>query len=131
MRENQINRIVLRQMKEVFYKDKTKPYIDWMGYPITDFNKPSYHHISKASDLKKNNHSSVATFDNGAYLGKTSHEILHRIEQVDKDLYDEWNYLFTVINRMRVYPIDDVLRMINCLKDATEELMYEKNKRIM
>jgi hypothetical protein len=101
-----------------------------MGYLITEENKPSYHHIVKAEELKKNNESDEATIENGAYLGKVSHEMLHQIELLDHDLYESWNYLFLIINRMGIYPIPDVWKMVYNLRDISENLLYnDKNSK--
>lgn len=130
MRKNiKINNEILKQMKKIYYS-KNKEYIDWMGFKITEINKPSYHHITKAEDLRKNNESDIATIDNGAYLGKKSHELLHKIEHLDKDLYDSWNYLFLIINKMETYPIDDVLTIIFELQEKSINLVEEKTKKI-
>lgn len=130
MRKNiKINNEILKQMKKIYYS-KNKEYIDWMGFKITEINKPSYHHITKAEDLRKNNESDIATIDNGAYLGKKSHELLHKIEYLDKDLYDSWNYLFLIINKMETYPIDDVLTIIFELQEKSINLVEEKTKKI-
>ena len=48
-----LNNTILKQMKKMYYPKGTN-YIDWMGFKITDINKPSYHHIEKAVDLRKN-----------------------------------------------------------------------------
>ena len=90
---------ILHTMKEIYYPNKTNNY-DWMGYLITDLNKPTYHHIIKACELRRDSLSSIATLENGAYLGKLSHEKLHRIENVDIDLYNEWNILFREIKKL-------------------------------
>ena len=127
MRRNiKLNNEVLKQMKKIYYP-KNKEYIDWMGFKITEVNKPSYHHIKKAEDLRKENESDIATINNGAYLGKKSHELLHKIEYLDKDLYDSWNYLFLVINKMNTYPIDDVLKIMFELQEKSINLVEEKN----
>ena len=122
-----LNNEVLKQMKKIYYP-KNKEYIDWMGFKVTDINKPSYHHITKAETLKSQNESADATLENGAYLGKKSHEMLHKIENIDKDLYDAWNYLFLLINKMKCYPIDDVWKMVYQLNKKSIELL-EKNCR--
>ena len=125
-----LNNEILKQMKKIYYP-KNKEYIDWMGFKITDENKPSYHHITKAEILRKNNEEDEATLENGAYLGKKSHEMLHKIENIDKDLYDAWNHLFLLINKMKCYPIDDVLKMIYELKNKSINLLDENiNKNI-
>ena len=122
-----LNNEVLKQMKKIYY-NCDKEYIDWMGFKITEENKPSYHHITKKEDLKRNNENFDATIENGAYLGKKSHELLHKIEIIDKDLYDSWNYLFLLINKMKTYPIDDVLNMIYELQEKTLEVNNEKRE---
>ena len=122
-----LNNEVLKKMKKIYYP-KDKPYIDWMGFKITEENKPSYHHITKAEDLRKSHESDIATLENGAYLGKKSHELLHKIEKIDKDLYDAWNYVFLLINKMGVYPIDDVIDMIYDLQEKSKNLIEEKRK---
>ena len=129
MRRNiKLNNEVLKQMKKIYYP-KNKEYIDWMGFKITEINKPSYHHIKKAEDLRKENESDIATISNGAYLGKKSHELLHKIEHLDKELYDSWNYLFLIINKMNTYPIDDVLKIIFELQEKSINLINEQNKK--
>ena len=83
-KRSELNRITLNNMKSIYY-DKKYPYIDWMGYLITEENKPSYHHIIKQADLKKEKKETYATVENGAYLGKHSHEMLHHVEIIDKE----------------------------------------------
>lgn len=120
---------VLKRMRSIYYGN-ISPRYDWMGYLITEENKPSYHHIVKAEVLKKNNESDEATIENGAYLGKVSHEMLHQIELLDHDLYESWNYLFLIINRMGIYPIPDVWKMVYNLRDISENLLYnDKNSK--
>lgn len=122
-----LNNEILKQMKKIYYP-KDKEYLDWMGFKIDDINKLSYHHIIKAEDLRGNNESDLATISNGAYLGKKSHELLHRIENKDKDLYEAWNYIFLVINKMNSYPIDDIWKIIFELQEKS--LMLEKNNKV-
>ena len=129
MKKNEIHRYVLKEMKGIFYP-KGARYIDWMGYPITNENKPSYHHIKKVEELKRDNYDSKATVENGAILGKRSHEILHHLEYEDYELYECWNYLFRVINDMRTYPIDDVWCMVNKLKNRTNDVLNSKGKTL-
>ncbi len=119
-----MKREVLHQIKKKYYGKGLK-YLDWMGYPITNDNNPSYHHIVKAEDLRAEGKSDEATVENGAYLGKISHEKLHVIEMLDQELYDCWNDLFLMINRMSMYPIEDVWKMIFLLQEKTEKLLEE------
>ena len=71
-----------------------------------------------------------ASVENGAYLGKHSHELLHHIEIFDKDLYDAWNYIFLVINKMKCYPIPVVWDIIHDLQRQTEELFQKDSKTL-
>ena len=119
--------LILKKMKYIYYKDISKR-IDWMGYLITEDNKPSYHHIIKKEKLKRINESIDATVENGAYLGKRSHEMLHKIELIDHDLYECWNDLFLIINRMNIYPIKDVWNMVFKLRDLSEKAINEHKK---
>ena len=119
--------LILKKMKYIYYKDISKR-IDWMGYLITEDNKPSYHHIIKKEELKRINESIDATVENGAYLGKRSHEMLHKIEIIDHELYECWSDLFLIINRMNIYPIKDVWNMVFKLRDLSEKTINEHKK---
>ena len=116
--------LVLKAMKKIYYNDMSTRY-DWMGNLITEDNKPSYHHIVKREELLRQGESIEATVDNGAYLGKRSHELLHRIEQIDYDLYICWNDLFLMINRMGCFPPNHVWELIFHLKDITNDVINE------
>ncbi|MBQ9024570.1 MAG: hypothetical protein IJ105_05035 [Bacilli bacterium] len=125
-----LNNEILKQMKIIYYQ-KNCQYIDWMGFRITQENKPSYHHIKKAETLRKENKNDDATIENGAYLGKKSHELLHRIEVIDKDLYNAWNHLFLLINKQKKYPSDDIWNLIYDLKEKSIMLIEDDNKKIL
>ena len=127
MNKASVRKKIMKEMYQIYYNEN-KEYIDWMGYEINDKNYPTYHHIEKREDLKKENKDIEATIENGAYLGIESHQMLHDIEKLDKDLYYSWNHLFLVINKMRCYPIDDVIDIINKLKNRSEELIAESKK---
>lgn len=105
-------------MKQIYYP-KGCNYIDWMGYKITEENKPSYHHIEKAEELRGKKECDDATLENGAYLGKKSHELLHRIEVNDIELYNSWNYLFQLINKTGSYPTEDIWKLVFILKEKS------------
>ena len=91
---------ILKEMEEIYF-DQHLIDLDWMGCKIDQDNYPSYHHIEKASNLRKNNESDHATVENGAYLGELSHRSLHYIETFDENLYNSWNELFKIINNQR------------------------------
>ena len=116
--------LVLKAMRQIYYGDMTTRY-DWMGYLITEDNKPSYHHIVKREELLRQGESIEATVENGAYLGKRSHEMLHEIELIDHDLFECWNDLFLMINRMNIFPVNHVWEMIFNLKEISEDVLNE------
>ena len=124
-----INNEVLKQMRKIFYP-KGLPYVDWMGFRITDENKPSYHHIEKAEDLRKKKESDIATFDNGAYLGKKSHELLHKIEIINKELYNNWNELFLEINQLRQYPSEEIWNKVYDLQVISIKIIENNSKKL-
>ena len=119
-----LNNEILHQMRKIYYP-KDKEYIDWMGFKITEENKPSYHHIVKKEELKKESENFDATVENGAYLGKKSHELLHKIEVMDIDLYHAWNKLFILINKSKEYPSEDILSKISDLKERSLNLLND------
>ena len=123
-----INNEILKQMKKIYYV-KGKDYLDWMGFKITNENKPSYHHIVKAYDLRENDQSDVATLENGAYLGKKSHELLHKIEYLDNDLYIAWNKLFLLINKNKEYPKEDIWQYVFKLKEESLNTLEKDNQK--
>lgn len=123
------NREVLHQMRKIYFS-LGKEYIDWMGFRITEENCPSYHHIEKAETLRKKHESDVATVENGAYLGKKSHELLHKIESLDKELYIMWNQLFRIINESKKYPSDDLLIEVYTLQNLSKDLCKKNNKTL-
>lgn len=125
MKKREISNIVLSELIKEFYPEDSE-IIDWMGSPITKKNKPTYHHIEKACDLKEKHKDYSPTLKNGAILGVKSHRKLNLLEFLDPDLYESWNYLFRVINGMGVYPIDDVWKMIYLLREKTNDLLYSE-----
>lgn len=129
MRKSEVQQTILNELLETFYPNQEK-LIDWMGFDITKKNKPTYHHIEKVADLRKMKKSDVATIRNGAILGKSSHEKLNKIEHLDHELYECWQYVFYVINNMGIYPIEDVWEMVYSLKEKTLTTLYQDNKRL-
>ncbi len=124
------NRDIFLKMKNIYYDKNTHIY-DWMGNLLTEDNIRTYHHIEKAEDLRKNNECDDATLENGALLGKRSHEQLHRIEHIDYELYIEWNNLFREINDRRDVIKEDLWKKIYELKEKTDEIDKKDNKKLI
>ena len=125
-----LNRVMFEKMKSIYYDRKTKIF-DWMGYLLTEDNQRTYHHIEKAEDLRKNNENDDPTLSNGALLGKRSHELLHRLEHKDYELYKEWNLLFREINDKRNVISEDLWKRIFELKERSEMVDKKANKKTL
>ncbi len=115
------NKILIDQMAVVYDTVET----DWMGFPITVSNKLTYHHISKKSDGGKN------TWQNGALLSKKVNKLLNILEMYRPEIYDEWNFLFKIINESRRPPNEEMREWIGALKKRTLEFRYGEYKNIM
>ena len=101
------------------------------GGATSDYYQPSHGGrggYTRGTITLKQGESIEATVENGAYLGKKSHEMLHQIEQLDPELYECWNDLFLMINKMRIYPIQDVWEMIYQLRWLSEQEINEANR---
>lgn len=132
MSRNKKLKRILEQMKEIYYKNikSEDEYIDWMGYKIDKKNYPTYHHIVKASVIRSNSDYYVDNFSNGAYLGTQSHSVLHFIEQLDKNIYDDWNEIFRKINKSRCYPSQEILNEIILLQDRSMGIIDNYNFKL-
>ena len=116
------NKHILEEMIQIFGKQK----FDWMGYKITPQNYISYHHI-----LEKRN-GGKETVDNGAILSKDSHILLHKLEQINYDLYLHWQLLFININEKKAPLDDDSLWEIEVLLKETKDFFVSlKDDRVL
>ena len=68
--------------------------------------------------------------ENGALLGKRSHEQLHRIEHLDKELYIAWNSLFREINDRRDVISDELWEKVYELKEMTDKIDKKNSKKL-
>ena len=126
------NKKVLNELALYFYPNSNlnnSTYLDFMGAEFNSFNPPTIHHIVKASTLREKNESDAATIDNAAILGDISHQLLHQIELIDKDLYDEWNDLFLRINQSRKEFYDDFKDEILDLQFRSRLVLEEYEER--
>ena len=102
---NTLEQDVLNKMIKIYKPDG----YDWMGTPITKTNPLTYHHIIKRNE-------GDTTISNGALLTKSSHRKLNMLETRDKDLYDEWQWLFYAINYSFTKPLPPYVEMMEELK---------------
>ena len=82
--------------------------MDWMNYLIID-EELTYHHIKKVEEEGK------TTLDNGALLTNRAHEYLHKIERLDKDIYNKINNVFKEINTSKQEPTKEQRLIIDLL----------------
>ena len=110
---NNLEQETIKKMIDIY----TPNGFDWMGSPITKKNPLTYHHIVKRKD-------SETTVENGALLTKSSHRKLNMLESRNKDLFDEWQWLFYAINYSETHPSFAYTEMMNELKEQTNEELY-------
>lgn len=105
------------------------PSIDWMNYPFTKKNYPTYHHITK----KCNN--GTRDINNGAILSLYSHRYLHIIEQRDLELYTVINKLLLLYNKQGYNPTPEqrhlMAMLINEFEDRHREDTNSKGKKLL
>lgn len=116
---NNMEQEVLNKMIKIYKPDG----FDWMGTPITKTNPLTYHHIIKRKDGE-------TSISNGALLTKSSHRKLNILENCDKDLYDEWQWLFYAINYSLTKPLPAYVEMMEELKEQTNSIIYNKNPKL-
>ena len=114
---NTLEQDVLNKMIKIYKPDG----YDWMGTPITKTNPLTYHHIIKRNEGE-------TSISNGALLTKSSHRKLNMLESRDKDLYDEWQWLFYAINYSFTKPLPPYVEMMEELKTETNDVLYGKDK---
>lgn len=111
----------LQSMIEIY----SLQHYDWMGYPITKDNPITFHHIKKAADKGE------LTIENGAIITRKGHTNLHKIERTNPSLYEEYNYMFKIINDMNCPPTFEIIQIMTVLKIRLEQTLNKSNaKRI-
>ena len=100
------NKEILSKMFKIY----GNPSIDWMGFRVTENNPITFHHIIEERNGGKGN------IHNGALLTNYAHQELHKLEISDKELYDEYQYWFKVINDMKCPPTKEIKNIMRHLK---------------
>lgn len=101
---------------------------DWMGFRITKINPISNHHIIEKRNLP-DELKEVENIENNAILSKESHKLLHMMEYYNPNLYEDYQYLFRLINDSQQPLNKEFWRLIYELKDslmATLKQIYKK-----
>ena len=99
---------VLRIMVDIFQPEG----IDWMNFAISRENPYTYHHIIERS---KGGDKSI---DNGAILTRKAHTLLHVLEKVCPDAYNDLQNIFLRINDSKKPVLDEYIREI-------DEILYK------
>ena len=99
----------LKILVDIFQPNGT----DWMNFTLTKSNPYTYHHIVEKS---KGGEKSV---DNGAILTRKAHTLLHTLEKVCPDAYNDLQQVFAKINGTRqpvteeiINEIDEILKKV-------------------
>ena len=109
------NRYVMIEMFTIY----GNPTVDWMGYPITSDNPLTYHHIIKNED------NGELSIKNGALLTRKAHMKLHRLEKLAPNLYEEYCFMFRIINDMNCPPTKEIMDIMFVLKSRLESFFDE------
>lgn len=98
---------------------------DWFGVPVTLSDKITYHHITKAEN------GGDETLENGALLTQSMHRLLHMMEFINPELYEEAKYWFEIINKTRRPLNEEFQEIMTSLKERIEiaEHLYQINKK--
>lgn len=125
LKNEKMDQIVLDAMRKIYGPEECSDVeLDWMGYEIDDENDAVYHHIVSEKDGGSND------IENGAILGRRSRHMLHRLQNVDPELFNAWNDVFLIVNRMGTYPVPEVWNMIMDCQTQTEQVLKE-NSRVL
>lgn len=112
------NRFILEEMKRIYGHTR----IDWMGYKVTKHNKLTYHHINE----KRNG--GEESVENGALLTRTAHDILHKLEIICPELYEEYNCIFKIINLSKRPPSPAIKELIEEKNILADRIIFEYYK---
>ncbi len=75
--------------------------VDWLGYPITEENMLTFHHVEKKAD------GGLFVLENGALLTLDAHEELNTIENKDYKVYMLLTNLFKKLNESKKPPTEE------------------------
>lgn len=120
---------ITHEMYRVFEMKKLG--YDFMGYTFAYPDQLSFHHlVVPHRDCKKEGLGEGYLFWNGAILVQnTSHEYLHTIERVDRELFLRITKYMIEENNNRKIDIDNLKRIREILLMFEDKYKYEENKQ--
>ena len=80
---------------------------DWMNYALTRRNPYTFHHIVSKSE------GGTDTIRNGAILTRRAHDLLHLLEYICPDAYDDLEEVFIMINDSNRPPINEIIERVD------------------
>ncbi len=89
-----------KNLKLMIRKYKPDGY-DWMNFTLTRRNPYTFHHIISRSDGGED------SIDNGAILTRRAHDLLHLLEYVCPDAFEDLQNVFIRINQSHKCVTDD------------------------
>ncbi len=95
-----------RNLKKMLKRFKPDGF-DWMNFVLTRRNPFTFHHIEPRSEGGSD------TIENGAILTRRAHDLLHLLEYVCPDAYDDLQDIFARINASKGPLTDDIIEEID------------------
>ena len=94
---------VLRNMIDIFQPEGT----DWMNFSLSRSNPYTYHHIVEKS------RGGDKSIDNGAILTRKAHTLLHTLEAICPEAYQDLQNVFVKINATKSPITQDIINEID------------------
>lgn len=101
--------------------------IDWLGFRVTKNNYYTYHHIFKKVYGEYSNLYPLYPIHNGAILSLYSHAYIHTLEQLNPELYREFNNAFKELALTMLPPTDEYFANISRLLEK-DKIYYKRYK---
>lgn len=122
-------RDITREMIKLYQINKLK--YDFMGYTFTNYEQLSFHHlIVPKKDCALTGNGDGYFFWNGSILRQnTSHDYLHIIERVDRDIFEEITKCMIKENQLGKLDIQQLKRIRMLLKYFEKEHAGEQTKK--
>ena len=95
-----------RNLKKLINIYKPDGY-DWMNFVLTRRNPFTFHHIVSRCEGGED------TIKNGAILTRRAHDLLHLLEYICPDAYDDLQEIFIHINDTKNQPSDEIITKID------------------
>ena len=110
---------------EIIYKSYVN---DWMGWEVTGRNCLTIHHLEEKR--RKKGKKLEIEYPNRALLTKEAHIILHDLERFYPELYEEYNYMFRIINEMQCPLTFEIINIMGALRERAEAALNTESELV-